>query len=553
MQPSPGLQPETLSAPKPQANRAVLLALLLIVVTLAVYSPVNRYDFADVDDDAYITNNLHIKYGLDWDAVKWAFSSYYVSNWHPVTWLSHALDCQMAGLNPGRHHNVNVALHGLDAILLFWVLLTATGYLGRSAMVAALFALHPINVESVVWIAERKNVLSMLFFLLALGAYRWYSQKPGVTRYSAVALCFALGLMSKPQVITLPFVLLLWDYWPLRRMFAATATNASGSREDASAIAPRNFSWLILEKLPLLAMSAASAVLTLKAQQAGGAINPLNSYSLPARIANAIVASAQYLGKSVWPSHLSAFYPYPHGINVGQLIGSCVLLLAITSWVVIKRRHRWLVVGWLWFLGTMVPMIGLVQVGDQSMADRYAYLPFIGLFLMVCWEISDDASAAISNNRARTLSLVGTAIAVLAVLTMLTHRQVGYWKSSVALWSHAVEVTLQNDAAETYLGQALVREGRSQAAIPHFQKAITISPAAPKAYMFLGYAEQQIGQPRQAIAHYQQALALCGRYGAFATPIRIATLQSMAYAYRDLGDYPRAAQYLEEAQQAAQP
>ena len=523
------------------------------MITLALYSPVKHYDFADVDDDAYITDNLHIKYGLDWDSVKWAFTSYYAANWHPVTWLSHALDCQMAGLNPGRHHNVNVALHGLDVILLFWVLLSATGYVGRSAMVAALFALHPVNVESVVWIAERKNVLSMLFFLLALGAYRRYAQEPGVVRYLLVAVSFALGLMTKPQVITLPFVLLLWDYWPLRRMNSPGAITASDNGVLAATLPHRNLSWLIVEKLPLLALSGGSAVLTLKAQHAGGAINPLNNYPFSARIASAVIGYAEYLGKAFWPRHLSAFYPYSRaGVSNGELIASFALLLAITAFVIAARHHPWLTVGWLWFLGTMIPMIGLVQVGDQSMADRYGYLPFIGLFIMVCWETSNAVSLQIKNARARTVWLAAPAFAILVSLAVLTHRQIGYWKDSVTLWSHAVEVTTRNDAAETYLGQALIREGRSQAAIPHLQKAIAISPAAPKAYMFLGYAEQQIGHPRQAIEHYQEALDLSQRYGTYAAHIRVATLQSMAYAYRDLGDYPRAEQCLEAVQEATQ-
>ena len=539
---------------KPQANRVLLISLLLLLTTFVVYAPVNHYDFADVDDDAYITDNVHIKYGLDWDAVTWSFTSYYVANWHPVTWLSHALDCQIAGLNPGRHHNVNVALHGLDTVLLFWVLLTATGYIGRSAMVAALFTLHPINVESVVWIAQRKNVLSMLFLLLTLAAYRWYAMKPQIARYVVVTLCFAVGLMAKPQVITLPFVLLLWDYWPLRRMFAAEAAIAGDSMGSHTLPArPAKFSWLILEKVPLLALSAASAILTMKAQRAGGAMNPLNNFPLSLRIENAIVSYVRYLGKAFWPVRLSALYPYPrNGISAYSLMAACVLLLGITWLVLIARKRRWPVVGWLWFLGTLVPMIGVIQVGDQSIADRYAYLPFLGLFLLICWAVPEIVFRNVTSTRARRLLLGAPAFTVLLALVVLTRHQIRYWRSSVDLWSHAVSVTSYNDGAETYLGQALVRVGRSQAAIPHFERAIAIAPAVPKAYMFLGYAEQQVGDPRKAIDNYQRALDLCERYGTFALPIRVATLQSMAFAYRDLGDYPRATQCLEAAQQAAQ-
>lgn len=541
MQPNLGAQSRTPPA-APQAHHAILFALLIVIVTVAVYSPVNHYDFADVDDAAYITDNLHIKYGLDWDGVKWAFSEYYLSNWHPLTWLSHGLDCQLYRLNAGRHHNVNVLLHGLDAVLLFWVLLSATGYIGRSAMVAVLFALHPINVESVVWIAERKNVLSMIFFLLALGAYRWFAMNPRIGRYLVVVVLFALGLMAKPQVITLPFVLLLWDYWPLQRMFAGAADTAAEGIPNAPAIPPRKLFWLILEKLPLLALSAGSAVLTLKAQRAGGAINPQNSYGLSMRIENAVVCYARYMGKAVWPSHLSAFYPYPRGgVSTSQAIASCVLLIAVTVFVIVARERRYLLVGWLWFFGTLVPMIGLVQAGDQSMADRYAYLAFVGLFIMVCWGAADLASEKITS-RGGTAVRLAPSLAILLALTVVTHRQIGYWRNSLTLWSHAVQVTSENDAAETYLGQALLRQANAEAAIPHFRRAIAIFPAGAKAYLFLGYAELQAGDPRAAIEQYQRALDLTQIYGAATANFRSYTLESMASAYRALGDQARAEQ-----------
>ena len=298
----------------------------------------NRYDFADVDDAAYLTDNLHIKYGLDWDGVKWAFTTYYVANWHPVTWLSHALDCELFRLNPGRHHNMNVLLHGAGrGAAVLGLAARHRDTWAAAPWWPALFALHPINVESVVWIAERKNVLSMLFFLLALAAYRWYAIRPRVDRYLLVAFLFALGLMSKPQVITLPFVLLLWDYWPLQRMFAGTREASRSQRDCRGDSAAKKLSWLILEKVPLLALSAASAVVTMKAQQAGGAINPLNSYSLPVRLENAIVSYVSYMGKAVWPLHLAAFYPYPSGsLSTLQVVASALLLLAVTALVIVN-------------------------------------------------------------------------------------------------------------------------------------------------------------------------------------------------------------------------
>jgi tetratricopeptide (TPR) repeat protein len=558
------VQPLSHTAVRPQPNRAPLIALALVIVTIALYSPVNRYDFADVDDAAYITDNLHIKYGLDWDGVKWAFTTYYVANWHPITWLSHALDCELFHTNPGRHHNTNVLLHALDAVLLFWVLLRATGYLGRSAMVAALFALHPINVESVVWIAERKNALSMLFFLLALAAYRWYALRPRVDRYLLVALLFILGLMSKPQVITLPFVLLLWDFWPLQRMFAQTRETSS-ARAMASEVPPQKLSWLILEKLPLLVLSAASAIVTMKAQQAGGAINPLNSYGIGIRIENAVVSYVLYIGKAFWPAHLAAFYPYAAGsFSAWQILASSIFLLAVTSLVIANQRCRYLLVGWFWFLGTLVPMIGLVQVGDQGMADRYAYLPFVGLFIMICWGVADLVSKRVNDApptrgelaEPRNISRVWlplVSIAVLVTLVAATHRQIGYWRDDATLWSHAVQVTARNHEAETYLGQALLRRENPDAAIPHFQNAIVMFPSGPKPYLFLGYAEQKQGNLREAIAQYQKALDLTQGYGRAADRIRLAALENMGHDYRALGDYDRGNQCLHAAEELSSP
>ncbi|MGB8889153.1 MAG: tetratricopeptide repeat protein [Candidatus Korobacteraceae bacterium] len=542
------------------ANRAVLIALALVIITVAIYSQVSRYDFADVDDAAYLTDNVHIKYGLDWEGVKWAFTTFYVANWHPITWLSHALDCELFRLNPGRHHNVNVLLHGLDAVLVFWVLLRATGYLGRSAMVAGLFALHPINVESVVWIAERKNLLSMLFFLLALAAYRWYAVRPRMDRYLVVALLFAAGLMSKPQVITLPFVLLLWDYWPLQRMFSGSGEDSPGLTPAATEIPPRKLSWLIAEKLPLLALSATSAVITMKAQQAGGAINPLNSYGLPVRLENAVVSYVLYIGKAIWPAHLAAFYPYPAGsLTRLQILASALFLLLVTALVLFNRRRRYLLVGWFWFLGTLVPMIGAVQVGDQGMADRYAYLPFVGLFIMICWGLADLLPKPVVQAESlgsgaverRSVSRIGLAIASMAVLVALaavTHRQIGYWRDDVTLWSHAAQVTTGNYQAETYLGQALLRRENPDAAVPHFQTAIAMYPAGPTAYLFLGYAEQQRGNLREAIAQYQKALDVTQSYGQAAARVRLPALENMGHAYRALGDYTRGNQCLQAAQ-----
>ncbi|MGO9515629.1 MAG: hypothetical protein ACLPND_01150, partial [Candidatus Korobacteraceae bacterium] len=400
-----------------------VLGLLLVIATVALYYPIHHHQFVSYDDDIYITNNWHIKYGLSWSAVQWALTAQYADNWHPLTWLSHGLDCQLFFLNSGRHHATNLLLHTTNALLLFWVLLRATGYTGRSFMVATLFALHPINVESVAWVSERKNLLSMLFFLLALAAYRWYAREPRVGRYATVALLFALGLMAKPQIITLPFVLLLWDYWPLQRMFAGGEAPSS----ETEVIPAKSFSWLLLEKLPLLILAMASAVITMHAQR-----EAYTPYPFSVRMANAIVAYAWYVRKAFWPSHLALLYPHAPGLPpIWQMTMAFLFLLAVTALAIALRRHRYLLVGWLWFLGTLVPMIGLVQVGRQAMADRYAYLSFVGLFLMICWGVAEESEQL----HLRPALLWIASVVVLLALAAVTHRQVGYWKDSYALWT----------------------------------------------------------------------------------------------------------------------
>jgi tetratricopeptide (TPR) repeat protein len=408
-------------------------------------------------------------------------------------------------------------------VLLFWVLQSATGFTGRSLMAAALFAMHPINVESVAWVAERKNLLSMMFFLLALAAYRWYAERPQVARYLVCALMFSLGLMSKPQVITLPFVLLLWDYWPLRRV----------------AVREGRFLWLVMEKLPLFAISAASAVVTLRAQRAGGAI-ALFRIPLTIRLANAALAYARYLEDAIWPSRLAVFYPHPLGAALGWPAAvSAVGLLLITVLVVRAREQRYLLVGWFWFLGTLVPMIGLVQVGTQAMADRYAYLPLVGLYLMICWGVAELAQ------RRRLASAVVPAVSLAAILALMvvTYRQLGYWQDDVTLWSHAAQVTRGNYVAEDNLGEALVDEGKMEEAMPHFFRAVAILPADPTGNLNIGAYEQAHQNFPSAIAQYSQVL----RYSTN-TAVRRKALMNMADAYEALGDTARAGECREAAE-----
>ena len=361
------------------------LSLLLILATFLLYYQVRTHPFFNLDDRVYVVDNTNVNDGIRWSTAKWALTSFYASNWHPLTWLSHALDCTFFGLSPRGPHLTNLILHALDATLLFLVLKRATGSLWRSFMVAALFALHPINVESVAWIAERKTMLSMLFFLLSLAAYSRYARRPNLLNYGLVFLLYALGLMSKPQVITLPIILLLWDYWPLRRGF--TPDNQKSLQKSAFA-SWRRLLWLLLEKVPLFLLSGASGLVTMYAQGVAG--TQYFGYALPIRLANAVVSYVRYIGKALWPLALAPEYPHPGAsLPHWQAWAAFATLVGITALVILGRRHRYLLVGWLWFLIALLPMIGLIQVGKQAMADRYAYLSFIGLFIMICWGTPD--------------------------------------------------------------------------------------------------------------------------------------------------------------------
>ncbi len=519
--PSSASQPDWLHSVRGQS---VILCLLLFVASLALYNPVRGYPFTNYDDSRYLADNAHVKNGLNWEAVKWAFTSYDESNWHPVTWLSHMLDCQLFKLNPSGHHYMNVLFHALNVVLLFWVLRRSTSYVGRSLMVAALFAVHPINVESVVWVSERKNLLSICFFLIALGAYRWYASKPRLSRYAVVAGLFALGLMAKAQVITLPFLLLLWDYWPLHRMDKAASQpagiKAMGFPEKKAV------SWLVLEKVPLLGMSLVDAILTLRAQRAAGAITSFAKSPLPVRLENAVVSYARYLGKAVWPSHLSLMYPYsPASLKPSHVILASLLLLVTTAVVVAKKRP-YCIVGWFWFLGTLVPMIGLIQIGVQAMADRYAYLSFIGLFLAICWGTADFAE-----HRHLSKGLTAICVVVLAGLAMATHKQIGYWQSDLALWSHAAAVTSNNYVAEDGIGNSLLEQGDLEGAIPHFRRATAIRPTDPLSNINIAFYQLNHGDLAGALAQYKKALEFTQD-----ERLRAGALINMGGIYEQLGN-----------------
>jgi len=503
-------------------NRRAVLSLLLILLTLGVYNPAAYNDFVSFDDPAYVTGNPHVRAGLTWDTVKWAFRSTEQANWHPLTWLSHALDCQFFHLNPAGHHYTNVLLHAATAVLLFLFLQAATGFAWRSAMVAALFAIHPVNVESVAWAAERKNVLCMFFFVLMLLAYRWYAQRPGWKRYSLVALLFAMGLMSKPMLVTVPFLLLLLDYWPMGR----TKEHSLGR--------------LVAEKLPLLAMSAASSVVTIIAQEADGAIHS-SDFTLSNRLQNAILSYARYVGKAIWPSDLAAFYPHRQHLPAWQVALAALLLVSITSAVLLfGRKQQYLAVGWFWFLGAMVPVIGLVQAGEQGMADRYAYLPFVGLFLAIIWAFSEWAR----EHRISAMYIAVTAFCVLGALMAVTHKQIGYWKNTRSLWAHTLSITDDNYVAEASMGAELVAEGEIQEAIKHLEAGIAINPRDPFSWLDLGVCEKRLGNVDQAVEDYEAALRLASD-----PSLRRAAYRNLGSIYRIQKDYVRASRSYESVLQ----
>lgn len=506
-------------------RNALLMCLSLSAVSFAVYGRSLFNDFINFDDRVYITANPHVLSGLTADTLRWSFVTFTAGNWHPLTWISHALDVQEFGLAPGGHHLNGLIIHALNALLLFLLLRRATGYDGRSFVVAILFALHPLNVECVAWAAERKSLLSTMLFWFALGAYGWYVKRPSVARYGLLALLFAFGLMAKPMVITLPFVLLLVDYWPFCRIEAWTSPCEPWTTSRRPLLS------LLLEKAPLLLLSVASAITTTVAQFRINAVIPLSAMPLSWRAENAVRSYALYLFKSAFPVGLAVFYPQT---AVSSWRTSLFLLIVCgTSWWVWAERKQkpYLVTGWLWYLGTMVPVIGLVQVGSQAMADRYAYIPLVGVFVMVVWFLADIADSFACPLPQR----LAFAAVVVLVLASLTWRQVGFWKNSICLWTHTLQVTRDNVVAEDNLATALADAGRDDDAITHFRNAIRIRPAEPKARLALGTLLQKHGQTGEAIKQYQIALSQTND-----AEDLLALYTNLGAAYRETGNYSSA-------------
>jgi tetratricopeptide (TPR) repeat protein len=443
----------------------ILVCLLLVIAILFSYYQVSGYEFVNYDDLRYVKK--FEKEGLTLISIIESFTTMDASNWHPLTWLSHMVDVKLFGMNPGAHHMVNVFFHITNALLLFIVLRKMTGELWQSGFVAALFAIHPLHVESVAWVAERKDVLSTFFWMMTMYSYFRYIKHRGFYRYMQIILFFMLGLMSKPMLVTLPFVLLLLDYWPLCRFRFGQSYIDSNSHKSSHNL------HLILEKIPLFILSAASCVMTILAQKAGGAVGSLGMYSLEARLANALVSYVLYIGKMFIPMNLAVFYPYPVLIPLWKIICALITLLSI-SFLVIKtyKVHPYFLVGWLWFIGTLIPVIGLVQVGRQAMADRYTYIPLIGLFIMVAWGFS----AFYKKRKYNKPVIISISLVILLILTVITRSQVRYWANNFTLYEHAIDVTENNQVAHSNIGAALYLKGRVNEAIVHFIEALKIEP-----------------------------------------------------------------------------
>ncbi len=483
-------------------RRKVVIYLLLVVATLAVYSQVRHYEFVDYDDPEYVPENGHVRAGLTWEGTAWAFTTSSAANWFPLTWLSYMADSQLFGIESGASHLTNLLFHVLSTLLLFAMLERMTGARWRSAMVAFLFALHPLHVESVAWVAERKDVLSAFFFFLTVWCYLRYVERPSRGRYLLVVLAFCLGLMSKPMVVTLPFVLLLLDLWPLRRIkIPALAFGAAPAAGPADVTPSVSAGKLLLEKAPLLALSAASCVITYLVQRRGGAVIAIEGMSVGSRIANAIVSYIAYLAQMFWPTRLAAFYPRPVELPAWEVAGDAFLLAAITfaAWRLLPR-HPYFTIGWLWYLGTLVPVIGLVQVGDQARADRYTYIPLVGIFIILAWGATEVV---------RSEHAVGVlAAAVCSACAALTWFQIQHWRNSETLFRHALDVTAGNYIAYNGVGLVLRNQGKVDEAVPYYLSALRSRPTFSDARVNLGDARIAQGRADEALTETLEALRL---------------------------------------------
>jgi protein O-mannosyl-transferase len=481
-------------------KKPVILGAVLALGTIALFAPVAGYQFLLVDDSAYVTQNPNVNTGLSVTNVVWAFKDFSSFYWHPLAWISHMLDCQLFGLNPGPHHLVNVALHVINVLLLFLLLRMATGAVWRSFLVAALFAVHPMNVENVAWIAERKSLLSAMFTLLTIAAYGWWVKRPGLKLYGLLVIAFCLALMSKSMAVTIPVVLLLLDYWPLRRL-----------EDIASGV---EWKRLIVEKLPLLLISIVSSLITFFGQRSAGAVVSLAELPMYMRVENAITSYVIYLGKLFWPVNLTFFYPHPSSklpqgahLPADQLLASAAILLGISAFVLYFRHVRYLPVGWFWFLITIFPVIGIAQAGLQGMADRFAYVPYIGLFVFVVWG-GEELLEALAQPRLKPVVAATSACVVLA-LAMASSSYLKCWKDGITLLEHARVVAGAPDARiEIFLGDAYSYAGQPGKAIPHYRTGCQLVPLSDLCHFNLAQVLFQQGELREAVMEYEAARTL---------------------------------------------
>ena len=468
----------------------VLICLFLLLATLAIYWSIGNHEFINFDDEIYFNEN-HVKEGLTLDGFKWAFSftAKESTYWHPLTWLSFMLSYELYGPNPGMHHSISLIIHIINSLLLFIVLRRMTGALWKSAFVAALFALHPLNVESVAWVTQRPNILSTLFWMLTLLVYSYYTDRPGIFRYLLMVIVFVLGLMAKPMLITLPYVLFLLDYWPLKRLRFPLSQKA--------------LRLLILEKIPLIAIAMGSIFITIKSI---GAVVSTATVPVKLRIANTLVSYVGYIWKMIWPHNLSVYYPYPSDIPAWKFVGAGFLLVCLSVFIIlILRKQPYLTVGWLWFLGTLVPVIGLVQTGLQpALADRYAYVSFIGLFIMVAWGIPE----LLHKWRYKKIGLAVFVVLLIPIIMMTSWIQLKYWKNSIKLFKHTLKVNSNNAIAHNNLGTALSENNRTDEAIIHFHKALKIFPDYSEACYNLGLGLLTSGNYKKAIYYFQKYLKM---------------------------------------------
>jgi len=483
-----------------RTNRLELaICTFLVVATFAVYWQLSGHSFVNIDDNVYVTNNPFVKEGLKKESIIWAFTTTKAEFWHPVTWLSYMIDSQVFGVNPGGYLFTNLLLHVLNTLLLFRIFERMTGQIWQSGFIAAMFALHPLHVESVAWVAERKDVLSTFFWMMTMLSYSWYVERTGIKRYTAVLVFFILGLMAKPMLVTLPFVLLLMDYWPFCRFKFRQLCYGNNSRKNLF-----NFH-LVLEKIPLFIIAAATSIAAFLVQQSEGGLVSQDLCPFNDRIANVFVSYAAYIWKMIWPQNLAVFYPYPSKLSVWQVLGSLFLLAAISVLAIRSaKRYPYFITGWLWYLGTLVPVIGIVKIGDFAMADRYTYVSLIGLFIIIAWGGAD----LFKEWRYKAMGFGAIAMVIISILSVFTWLQIQHWANSITLFKHTINVTENNYFAHYGMGHALASQGKLKEAVEHFEEAVRIKPDKATLYNDLGRALAGQGEFKESTSVFLRAVRM---------------------------------------------